>query len=400
MITSSRMPFALGMVRKLAAEGYEIYAADDHMLSPGNHSKYLAGHFVYPSPRSDTAGFLAELERIVREYEIDVIIPTFEEVFYMSTQIERLRRATKVFASPFATLARLHDKWEFARLVKHLGLPIAEPVLVTSDGELREAIDHLERYFARAAFSRGGVCCLTNTGPLAGALETNEVHPTPASPWLVQPFLDGETVCTYSTAHQGRVSAHLMYRIPRQRKHSTGIQFEAIEATESLKLIEPIVAELGYTGQISFDFLITDDGLTFVECNPRATDGLLLMPQEELVAGLLAPRPETFVLGPGAQVQLALAVLADGFADRRDRLPRSIGDLAQVRDAGSGWHDPLPTLYSALAICHSVGQSFREHMGQVVAIAGDMAWDGEHIDGMSQDDAMLITGVPLQTGES
>jgi hypothetical protein len=76
-----------------------------------------------------------------------------------------------------------------------------------------------------------------------------------------------------------------MYRIPRQRKHSTGIQFEAIDATESLKLIEPIVAELGYTGQISFDFLITDDGLTFVECNPRATDGLLLMPREELTAG-------------------------------------------------------------------------------------------------------------------
>jgi hypothetical protein len=86
-------------------------------------------------------------------------------------------------------------------------------------------------------------------------------------------------VSTYSTAHQGRVSSHLKYRIPRQRKHSTGIQFEAIEATESLKLIEPIVAELGYTGQISFDFLVTDDGLTFVECNPRATDGLLLMPR-------------------------------------------------------------------------------------------------------------------------
>src|SRR5450755_2657853 len=107
LITSSRMPFALGMVRKLAAEGREIYAADDHMLSPGNHSKYLAGHFVYPAPRSDTAGFLAELERIVREHEIDVIVPVFEEVFCLSSQIERLRQSTQVFASPFTTLARL-----------------------------------------------------------------------------------------------------------------------------------------------------------------------------------------------------------------------------------------------------------------------------------------------------
>jgi hypothetical protein len=87
LITSSRMPFALGMVRKLAAE-------------------------VYPSPRSDTAGFLAELERIVQEHEIDVIVPAFEEAFYISTQIERLSQFTKVFASPFRTLAqhRLHAK--------------------------------------------------------------------------------------------------------------------------------------------------------------------------------------------------------------------------------------------------------------------------------------------------
>jgi len=387
------MPFALGLVRKLAGGGREIYAADDHLLSPGNHSKYLAGHFVYPSPRSDTAGFLAELERIAREHEIDVVVPAFEEAFYISTQLERLRRVTKVFVSPFGTLARLHDKGAFERLLARLALPVPETVVVTSDEELREATDRLDRYFARGAFSRGGTCCLTNTGPLAGALEIDEVHPTPASPWLVQPFVDGETVCSYSTVHGGRVSSHLMYRIPRQRNHSTGIQFEAIDATESLRLIEPIVAELRYTGQISFDFLVTDDGLTFVECNPRATDGLLLMPGEELAAGLLAPRPETFVLEPGGEVQLALAVLADGFADRLDRLPQSIDDLAQVRDAGSGWHDPLPTLYSALAICHSVGQSLRRAHGHLVAIAGDMNWDGEHIDGMSNDDAMLLTGL-------
>ena len=389
------------MVRRLAAEGREIYAADDYSLSSGSHSKYLAGHFVYPSPRSDTAGFLAALERIVREHEIDVLVPTFEETFYISTQIEWLSRFTKVFASPFSTLARLHDKGAFETLVAKLGLPIPETVMVTSDDELREATGRLGKYFARAAFSRGGICSLTNTGPLAGWLDIDEVHPTPQSPWLVQPFVDGETVCSYSTAHAGRVSSHLMYRIPRQHKHSTGIQFEAIDATESLKLIEPIVAELGYTGQISFDFLVTDDGLTFVECNPRATDGLLLMPREELATGLLAPRAETFVLEPGGRVQLDFAVLADGFADHLDRLPESIGDLAQVRDAGSGWHDPLPTLYSALAMCHSVEQSFAEHIGHVAAIVGDMNWDGEPIDGMSEDDATLLTSLsPQPSGPS
>lgn len=121
LITSSRMPFALWLVRKRATEGREIYAADDHMLSLGNHSKYLAAHFGYPSPRGDTAGFIAELERIVQEHEIELIVPAFEEVFYISTQIERLRQFTRVFASPFRTLARLHDKRAFERLVTRLG---------------------------------------------------------------------------------------------------------------------------------------------------------------------------------------------------------------------------------------------------------------------------------------
>ena len=71
-----------------------------------------------------------------------------------------------MFVSPFGTLARLHDKGAFERLLARLGVPVPETVVVTSDEELREATDRLDRYFARGVFSRGGICCLSNTGPL------------------------------------------------------------------------------------------------------------------------------------------------------------------------------------------------------------------------------------------
>ena len=258
LITSSRLPFALGMVRQLAAAGHEVYAADDYARSPGSHSKYLAGHYVYPSPRERTDDFIAELGRIAGEAGIDVIVPAFEEAFYIAARAADLPERVTAFTGEFGALARLHDKVAFQRLVTELGLPVPESVVATSDAELRAATERFERYFARAAFSRGGVDLLTNTGPLAGTVEIADCHPTPRSPWIVQPFVDGETVCTYSTVRDGRVTSHLMYRIPRQWEHSTGIAFESIDATESLRLIEPILAELGYTGQVSFDFLITD----------------------------------------------------------------------------------------------------------------------------------------------
>ena len=53
----------------------------------------------------------------------------------------------------------------------------------------------------------------------------------------------------------------------------------------------------------------------------------------------------------------------------------------------------MPTLYSALAICHFAGQSLREHQRLFEAMAGDMSWDGEPIDGMSEADARLLTGM-------
>lgn len=390
LITSSRMPFALGMVRKLAAAGHQVYAADDYALSPGSHSKYLEAHFVYPSPRNATSEFIDELERIVTDNEIEVVVPAFEEAFYISTRLERLAASATIFTAPFATLARLHDKVVFQRQVAALGLPVPETVVASSDTELAEAVGRFDRYFARAAFSRGGVTLLTNTGPLAGAMAIEDCHPTPQSPWLVQAFVDGETVCTYSTVHEGRVGSHLMYRIPRQWHHSTGIEFESVDASASLALIEPLVAELGYTGQISFDFIVTGDGLSFVECNPRATDGVLLMPPEELGRALLEPGRETFVLPPGEQLQLELAVLADGFSDHLRRLPETIRDLARVHDAGDGWHDPLPTLYSALAVAHFAGESLRDHEKLFEAMAGDMNWDGEPIEGMADADARLL----------
>ena len=101
---------------------------------------------------------------------------------------------------------------------------------------------HLRRG-AGEPFSRGGVTLVTNFGPLAGRVRIEDIHPTPEQPWLVQEFVDGPMVCTYSTLHGGRVTSHCMYRAPRQFHHSTGSQFESIDGTNSLRAVEKLGAE-------------------------------------------------------------------------------------------------------------------------------------------------------------
>jgi predicted ATP-grasp superfamily ATP-dependent carboligase len=390
LVTSARMPFALALIRKLAEEGHEVYASDAYAFAPGSHSRFVTEHFVTAAPRDATEAFIADVARIANEQAIELIVPSFEEAFYLSTRHDLLAGDARLFFAPFATLAPLHDKASFERLAVRMGLPMAKTVLATSDAELREGLERFPRYFARAAFSRGGVTLLTNAGPLAGKVAVGDCHPTPANPWLVQEFVEGETFCTYSTVHEGRVTAHCAYAIPLQWEHSTGIQFTSLDGAETLELVRKIAGATAYTGQISFDFIASPDGAVLVECNPRATDGVLLMGSGNLVGGILDTNVDCGLVAPGEQIQLDLAVFAEAFAGGLRELPSTFADLLEIRGADRGWHDALPGLYSFLALIRSERLHFREHEALFEAMARDITWDGDPIAGMSAEDARVL----------
>jgi glutathione synthase/RimK-type ligase-like ATP-grasp enzyme len=390
LVTSSRLPFALDMVRKLAARGHEVYASDSYEVAPGSHSRYLAGHFVTAPASTDTEAFVADVERIVRQNEIELVVPAFEEAFYLATRHAMVSENTTLFTSPFTTLARLHDKDRFTQLADRLGLPTPTTVVARSDAELREAIEQFPSYFARAAFSRGGVSLLTNTGPLAGKLEPSDCHPSKSSPWLVQEFVEGPMHCTYSTLHGGRVTAHCAYRAPRQWQHSTGIQFLSVDGERSLEVAARLGAELDYTGQMSLDFVDSPNGPMLIECNPRATDGVLLMSAEELERGLLDPDSPITTVEPGRETALSLAVVGQLFSEPPSKLPAGIADLVRVKGADRGWLDALPTMYSFLAFGHHARLGWRERKQVFVAMADGICWDGEEIAGMSPEDARFL----------
>jgi predicted ATP-grasp superfamily ATP-dependent carboligase len=383
LVTSSRMPFALALIRRLADAGHTVYASDTYADAPGSHSRFVTGHFVTAAPHTEPQAFAADVERIAGDQAIDLVVPSWEDAFYLAA----LAHDAPVYTAPFTTLARLHDKFTFQKLATDLGLPIPETVLVRSQDELREAIARFPRYFARAVFSRGGVSLLTNEGPLAGHVAVDDVHPTEEIPWLVQDFVDGPMTCTYSTLHHGRLTAHCAYRAPRQWEHSTGIQFLSVDGDESRAIVERIGGALGYNGQISFDFVASPDGLVMIECNPRTTDGVLLMTADELNRGIAEPGPEPALVEAGREVQLDFAVLASALSEGPGQLKQALHDFRHVPGADRGWHDEVPTLYSFLAFAHHERLSRREHEQLFVAMSDDVCWNGEPIPGLSKPDA-------------
>lgn len=399
LVTSSRNTFALDLIRKLGSVGHTVFAADTYEGAVGSHSRFLAGHLTTPSPRFETDRFIATVSAYVEEHGIEVIIPTFEEVFYLAARAADLPEGVRLYAGSFGDLARLHDKASFQRLAQAAGVPIPETVVVTSPDELRAAIDGFPRYFARAAFSRGGVGLLTNTGPLAGKVPVEDCVPTAEQPWLVQPFVDGPMVCTYSVVVDGTVQAHTTYKAAEQWAHSTAIAFVAVDSTDTLRYTRQLVDALdpGFTGQISFDFV--DHGseaapdYKIIECNPRPTNGIILLEAADVSKAIGGELAEPVVAIPGTQRQITLAVIADAFTEPLSHLPKTLYDLLHVRDVGAGWWDDAAMLWSPATIVHGAKISHGDRKEVLAALGDDIVWNGEAIEGMSETDAAALEAV-------
>ena len=398
LITSSRNTFALDIIRKLGSRGHYVVATDTYHGAIGSHSRYIAAHSLVSSPRFETDKFIEDISELVRTHQIDVIIPTFEEVFYLAARKNDLPAGVKLFAGDFDKLAQLHDKGSFQRLVERSGVPIPESVVVASEDELHDAIARFPSFFARAVFSRGGVGLLTNTGPLAGKMEISDCHPTEDQPWLVQPFVDGPMVCTYSIVVNGKVTAQCTYTAPEQWAHSTGIAFLAEDSTVTLDYTQRLIDELdpGFNGQISLDFVNHQGELYAIECNPRPTNGVILLETDEFIRALTGEVSTPVMVAPGVERQIRLAVFADSFAEPAAHFQKSLHDLLEVHDVGHGWHDAFAMMWGPAALIHGAKLAHGERQELLKAMAEDIVWNGEAIEGMSMADAEALERVHAQ----
>ena len=386
LVTTSRMPFAVDEIRKLGETGNEVTAVDTFAEAPGSHSKFATRHIEVPAPTQETEAFIDAIVEIIDEHRIEWLLPMFEEVFFLAAHRDRLEGRCELFFPDFETLHRVHDKVTFTELCEQLDLPVARTVTATSQDEFDAAIKGFDKWFARAAYGRGGLNVLTNAGPLAGEAPVSSAQPTPDDPWLIQDYLEGVDMCSWSVVHDGQVVLHSTYEHALEIDDRGGIVFQAVEAPETLATVQKIVKELGWTGQISFDFLRTADGVHhLVECNPRPTSGCTLATPEEFDAALFGPRPGAPVVVPADRKrEIKVAVI-------RDMVKHPSKFLADLKAAKGGTgvyvdkHDMLPLLFAAMSLKHVheyrkvMGIDHHSHLDLTAAQFYDVSWDGTPI---------------------
>jgi predicted ATP-grasp superfamily ATP-dependent carboligase len=378
LVSGARMPFALAVLRSLGKAEHEIVATDSVPRAPALHSHYVREHVVTVAPRDDPRRYVDQILDVYRKHGIELHVPAFEEVFYLAAHLDELEREVAVFLTGLPALQRLHDKASFVELCRQLGLRVPRTVVVEDREELGATTGRLSHFLARPVYSRGAQDIYANVGPRAGR-SLADCDPSSTNPWLVQEYVEGTDLCSYSVCHGGRLASHVAYAIPTQIGHAYGVRFESVDVPETQAVAERVARELDFTGHLSFDYKLDDDGVWLIECNPRATNGALLVAQEELARAIVdGADGELRVTPPGREAQIDFGVAAE-IVYRGITAGEGLRQLLSVRDAYADRGDLLPELYQYLQFVHDARLAHRERISLMDALQNDTCWDGTPI---------------------
>jgi predicted ATP-grasp superfamily ATP-dependent carboligase len=124
LVTGARFFPSIALIRAFHDSGLRVDVADALPIAPGLHSHAADKTHHIASPAQETLQFVSDVADIVRERDIDLVVPPFEDSFFLARFADSI--PAPVFVPPFATLAQLHNKATFQDVCHRLGLRAPE----------------------------------------------------------------------------------------------------------------------------------------------------------------------------------------------------------------------------------------------------------------------------------
>jgi predicted ATP-grasp superfamily ATP-dependent carboligase len=391
IVTGGRSPAALELSRLLSASGHTVFAAESWKRHLCRSSRSVSASFLLPPPKQNPADYAKELRSVIESCRADILIPTCEEIYTIARYRELLGECCVVFTEPLSILEQLHHKGSFIRLVEAFGLNAPITRVAESRGELLDLARDKELFpdgvVLKPVYSRFASKVVAippgsrNVEKYAGQVEQiSEMYP-----WVVQSYLPGRQLCTYSVVHQGHIAAHTSYWTKYAAGRGASIHFEHVVERETFRFVETLVKALGFTGQIAFDFKEDREGrLLPLECNPRMTSGIHLLANTRGIDRVFVSQgtlSKECTLYPTSREpsMLGAAMLVSGWRGSRSlrEWKEWAMDWARGRDVLFDWNDPMPAFEQLRVLGRLAMERLRTGVSLMELTTSDIEWNGE-----------------------
>ncbi len=282
LITGGRSTYTLDLARKLKTAENNLYVADS--LSPYlcQSANIFKKTFKIARPSENLALFATDLKALIKSYDIDVLIPTCEEVFYVAAIKDSLPKSCHIFCEALETLMPLHDKYLFANQLSSTA--IKAPKTHWFDGNTTET-------YLKAAFPNGYICKnqFSRFGKnfrINPALKTLQLLHTAENRLLIQSYILGQEFCAYALVKSGKLKGFSAYTNVMTAGKGAGGMFESFSDDRLEIFFHEVINQFAINkGQLAFDFIKTAQNEIYVlECNPRCTSGVHFLKASTLTA--------------------------------------------------------------------------------------------------------------------
>ncbi|OCK84524.1 hypothetical protein K432DRAFT_260382, partial [Lepidopterella palustris CBS 459.81] len=350
LLTNGRFPVTLDLARQLHRAGHRIYTVDPMEYHVCKFSNSVKSSKQLSAPRVDADGYINGVKRALKQWNIDLIIPLHEEIFYLAECGDE-EIQSKLLAPSWSTLIRLHNKWEFNKMMQRFGLTIPETHLILTESDI-QSLDRTKEWAVKPVLGRAAV----NVYHIYPNRPIPAIPITPAMSYIAQEWINGARYCSYSVLRNGHIAAHGAYPVLETIDGSSCVYFESYDHPGIQTFVEKIAAELpSVSAQLAFDFIETEDNLYVIECNPRATSGIHLWSGTPYLARSLTSetppletiRPPTTWLGHPAKRQVGPGMMM--WEHRRAGVRQwlmHMWRLVSATDVVWNVHDAMPSLMS------------------------------------------------------
>jgi predicted ATP-grasp superfamily ATP-dependent carboligase len=369
LLTLGRLPKALDLARGFAEAGCRVIVAEPFGWTLAGVSRSVARAYRVPRPSAGKAAYLDALSAIIAREKVDLVVPVSEETMHVAFLRDRIDPGVRLFTMPPDQVLALHDKASFVRRGREIGVAVPETYPLGSPEAV--ALAEHGRVVVKPVFS----CSGRGVGILPKGAKLPPADPR--APAIVQAFIPGREHSSCTVALRGKAVSTVVYR-GAQMSGTVAVSFERVVDQPAITAwIDRFVAATGWTGFISFDFIVDETGKVYgIECNPRSTSGVHFWQCADVARAILSADPAAAIgMRPERELQQFYSCLTEtqkgmfkpGFGAKLKR-------LFGTKDVTWSARDPVPFLTMTFTSWRIIHLSIirRATFGEVATL--DVGW--------------------------
>lgn len=334
LLTGTRSFVACDIARTLHRQGHTVFAADSASFDYVRFSNAVTSSFRTPSSRFDEHGYIDAVVDIISKHHIDKVVPLGEEVFYLARYRQKNVTACPNVHFHMGTLEQLetlHNKYALHQLAQSIGIKVPRATLAVSPADVVNFQLTVNKHvMLKPVYGRFG----------AGCIEMKHIDQKRLSdidwsePYIVQEYITGQPVASYSYSTQDEVLAYVSTLPPKlPGAMPSAIRIDAPLAVRDAD--KALRSALQYNAQMGLDYIENKDGVYLLECNPRATIGYSLTNRRKVQSRLMMFQYLIEGMFSKAQIPQSAKVFftyPDTLWSIKDVVPALASQLGGVRD--------------------------------------------------------------------